>query len=176
MSYSKLHEKVAVKVDFELGQIQLLFDDFSDLLEELKEREPDKVELAAIGSILHAFYNGVENIFTIVGKSLDSSIPDGRQWHRTLLTQVSEASETRPALISSEACRALADYLAFRHFYRHSYTFHLDWDEMKGLVQPLPAVWAKVKSEIQAFVNTLLTATKDQNTSEETTNEGATNG
>jgi hypothetical protein len=49
----------------------------------------------------------------------------------------------------------LADYLGFRHFYRHSYLFYLEWRELEKLVTPLGEVWEQTKSELQAFLDTL---------------------
>jgi hypothetical protein len=31
--------------------------------------------------------------------------------------------------------------LGFRHFYRHGYSFFLEWDELEELVTPLAEVW-----------------------------------
>ena len=42
--------------------------------------------------------------------------------------------------------------MGFRHFYRHSYSFTLDWSEMEGLAASLDVVWNTAKSEVQAFL------------------------
>jgi len=49
----------------------------------------------------------------------------------------------------------LADYLGFRHFYRHSYSFYLEWEEMEKLVTPLADVWQGAKDEIQLFLRSV---------------------
>ena len=56
---------------FEIQQIDELFTSFSELLEKSKVEEPTLIELTAIGSILHSFYNGIENIFKTIGKNID---------------------------------------------------------------------------------------------------------
>lgn len=45
----------------------------------------------------------------------------------------------------------LLKYLGFRHFFRHSYSFHLKWERMEELVNPIRTVWEKFKAEILAF-------------------------
>ena len=49
----------------------------------------------------------------------------------------------------------LADYLGFRHFYRHSYSFFLEWDELEKLVTPLAEVWDQTKGELELFLVSL---------------------
>jgi hypothetical protein len=49
----------------------------------------------------------------------------------------------------------LADYLGFRHFYRHSYSFYLEWDELEKLVVPLAEIWERTKDELQIFLGRL---------------------
>lgn len=48
-----------------------------------------------------------------------------------------------------------ADYLGFRHFYRHSYSFFLQWEELEKLVDPLDEVWKQAKNELQIFLDSL---------------------
>jgi len=45
--------------------------------------------------------------------------------------------------------------LGFRHFYRHSYSFFLEWDEVEKLVTPLAEVWVQAKDELQLFLASL---------------------
>jgi len=60
----------------------------------------------------------------------------------------------RPVL-TVEMAHRLADYLGFRHFYRHSYSFYLEWEEMEKLVTPLADVWQGAKDEIQLFLRSV---------------------
>ena len=46
----------------------------------------------------------------------------------------------------------MTNYLAFRHFYRHSYSFFLEWDEIANLVVSLDDVWAAVKAQLIRFI------------------------
>lgn len=61
----------------------------------------------------------------------------------------------RGDVISAELARKLADYLGFRHFYRHSYSFFLEWGELEKLVTPLREVWAQVKEELNEYLESL---------------------
>jgi hypothetical protein len=151
----RLVEKVISQVQFEIGQIDLLLDSYSDLLERLEKNVPDLVESTAIASVLHSFYNGLENIFLSIAKGIDRDVPASAQWHRDLLNRMTEATAERKPVLTAETSEQLSEYLGFRHFFRHSYSFFMEWDELEKLVTPLKKVWARTKDELESFLHNL---------------------
>jgi hypothetical protein len=143
-----LPEKTKLKIQFEVEQIDRLIDTYSDLLEKCRQKIPDKVEIAALGSVLHSFYNGLENIFSVIAKEVDTTLPQGFSWHKDLLIQISTQTPSRNAVISEAAKEKLVNYLGFRHFYRHSYSFFLDWNELKPLIVNLNSVWIEIRESL----------------------------
>lgn len=123
---SKLHKQVVSEIVFEIGQIDQLLNVYAELLHRVQERDPDTVEIAAVATVLHSFYTGLENVFTSVAKGIDNSVPSGGQSHRDLLRQMSQETELRMPLVSKRTAKTLSEYLGFRHFYRHSYSFLID--------------------------------------------------
>lgn len=91
---------------------------------------PDLVEITAMASVLHSFYGGLESIFLRVAKRIDQSVPAGAHWHRDLLVQMTGVSLNRESVLSVETSEKLDSYLVFRHFYRHSYSYFLEWDKI----------------------------------------------
>ena len=148
-------EKVISEVNFEIEQIDQLFSSYADLLERVKTNTPNLVEVTALASVLHSFYNGLENIFLSIAKGIDADVPAGFQWYRDLLNRMTESTANRKIVLSDEMAQRLTDYLGFRHFYRHSYSFFLDWDELEKLIMPVTEVWGQAKGELQVFVNSL---------------------
>ncbi|OGG52761.1 MAG: hypothetical protein A3F84_10040 [Candidatus Handelsmanbacteria bacterium RIFCSPLOWO2_12_FULL_64_10] len=148
-------EKVVSQVTFELGQIDQLFAAYADLLERVRQDKPGLIEMTAMASVLHSFYNGIENIFLSIAKGLDQKVPTDSQWHRDLLVQMTQEMANRGRVISAELGQKLAGYLGFRHFYRHSYSFFLEWGEMEKLVIPLHEVWSQAKKELCEFLDSL---------------------
>ena len=146
-----LPEQVSEKIEFELEEIGLLFELYKNELSNLKQK-PNLMEITAYAGILHSFYNGVEKIFLVIAKNIDGKIPDDSRWHKTLLVQMTVENEFRPAVLSQEMKKQLLDYLAFRHFFRHSYSFRLEWEELEELVTSFFDVWEKFKAEILALV------------------------
>ena len=43
--------------------------------------------------------------------------------------------------------------ITFRHFYRHAYSFQLNWNKMKPLVDNVHSVWEKVKMSLNSLLN-----------------------
>ena len=148
-------ERVVSQVRFELAQIAQLLAAYADLFTRVQQRPPDLVEITAIASVLHSFYNGVENIFLSIAKGCDHQVPTGAQWHRDLLAHMMHGTEHRGRVISAALAQKLRNYLGFRHVYRHSYAFFLEWSELQELVTALPALWVHMQEELAIFLTTL---------------------
>ena len=146
-----LPDHIIEKIEFEFEEIESLFELYKEELSNL-EQKPSLFELTALGGILHSFYNGIEKILLIIAKGIDKKIPTDPKWHRSLLIQLAKKNKYRCSVLSGEVKELLLDYLGFRHFYRHSYSFHLEWEEMEELVRSLHDMWAKFKSEILLFI------------------------
>lgn len=141
------------KLRHETAQVDELLSSYSPLLKLAAARSPDLTEITAIATVLHSFYNGIENIFGIIAKEVDQHFPKGNAWYRELLDQMTRSSNARAAVIDDHAREILLEYLSFRHFFRHSYSFHLDWTQRKSLVTGLNANWDRIKAGIQSMTN-----------------------
>lgn len=151
MREAKLPEKAVARIEFETQQIDRLLETYGDLLERAQQETPDLVEVTAIASVLHSFFTGVESIFTYIADHIDDSVPKGPQSHSTLLDQMTRPLGGRDAILTADLRRELYEYLAFRHFYRHGYSFFLDWEKMVELVAPLTGVWQRLKRQLDAL-------------------------
>lgn len=148
------YKEIVKQITFELNEIESLIQLYKGELFELN-REPTLVELTALASVLHSFYSGMEKIFLIIAKKIDKNSPHDINWHKTLLFRMAIENESREAVISESTRDKLSEYLAFRHFYRHSYSFHLDWEEMKELVVSIQQIWDTFRTEISNYLETL---------------------
>jgi hypothetical protein len=149
----------AIKVD--LAQIDLLLTTYTSLIDRVQQQSPDVVELAALATVLHSYYNGIESIFLAVARLIDGQAPQRNRWRRELLAQVARPTTTRPALLSSSLETCLTAYLAFRHYFRHSYAFTIDWARLEPLVRELRPVHAMFREEIEVFLNFLTRRTDE---------------
>ena len=139
------------KLRHQSEQIDELVSSFRPLLDTVNIREPDLVELSALATVLHSFYGGVENIFTTIGKYVDNRLPSSPQWHKDLLQQMSRLSKNRTVIVSEELYPVLIGYLSFRHFFRNSYAYQLDWDQMGPLVGSMVETWEEIKKSLTQF-------------------------
>lgn len=98
-------DNVISQVTFEIGQIDQLLTVYADLVERVQQRPPDLVEITALASVLHSFYNGLENIFLSIAKGLDQQVPTGAQWHRDLLVHMTQETAPRGSVISTDWLR-----------------------------------------------------------------------
>jgi hypothetical protein len=64
---------------------------------------------------------------------------------------MAKENKNRKAVLTGDMKNELLKYLGFRHFFRHSYSFHLKWERMEELVKPIHDVWEKFKTEISTF-------------------------
>ncbi len=108
------------------------------------------VDAAALN--LHDFYTGLERLFQQVALNVDRVVPEGRDWHRELLRQMSaEVPGVRPAVLSHETVRALDEYLRFRHIVRNVYAFEFDSDRVWRLVERVEDCHARARADLLAF-------------------------
>ena len=140
------------KILFEIEQIDENIKLSSPLCDLCKNNDPDFVEKCGISMILHSFYNGIENIMSLIIKNMDSSFPSGIKWHKELLAKAFEKTENRTEIFRDELKIPLNEYLKFRHFVRHAYGFQLKWEDMKPILFNMNIMWEKAKIDINNFL------------------------
>ena len=110
-------------------------------------RRPKKsvIELAAAGTFLHNFYSGVENIMKQVLSIKEIKIEKSTNWHKDLLNKATDSK-----IISSDLSEELYEYLAFRHFFVHSYGFKLEEKYLRELADKAPKIGERFFSEMKS--------------------------
>lgn len=132
-------------------KIEAEYEHIEDLLNEMPKFEKlpylSFLELAGVATLLHNFYNGVENILKQCLLSKNSSIPSGASWHKDLLI-----SSVENDILSKETMFFLGEYLAFRHFFLHAYALDLYTDKMEPLVEKIESTFGVFQKEISTFL------------------------
>lgn len=114
------------QIKFKISDIDKLFIEYDLIFKKIEGEVPDLFDMTILGSVLHSFYNGLENIFEIIAKNIDKNVPTGNKSHQELLHQIASENENRNEIISEELYLKLREYATFRHFYRHAYSFQLN--------------------------------------------------
>lgn len=88
----------------------------------------------------------------MIEKYYGIELKESVSWHKEILKNVQISNGNRDFLITYETGVRLAEYLMFRHFFRHAYGFQLDWNKMKHLVNNINKLWEDVKREVELFL------------------------
>lgn len=137
-----MSDKLARQISTELQQLDILLLTYRDLLNKVAASDPDLIERAALAALLHSFYNGVENIFRRITLESDGLLPLGESWHMELLDAMAIPEPLR---------QRLQEYLEFRHFFRNSYAFQLQWEKMKPLVLGVEQALLDLKVNLKQY-------------------------
>jgi len=141
----------------ELAKIDLVAKEFRRVEDKL-DLPPDRVpnyDRGAVGYLLHNFYNGCENIFRSIARFFENDLGPST-WHKDLLKRMKmEISGYRPRVIDNELYRLLDDFRAFRHKFRHTYGFELDWEKEQIVARKLLRTKELLEIQIRAFLDQL---------------------
>ena len=147
--------KGITEIKNEIELLDELFESHKPLVEKIKTLLPNQIERSAAATLLHSFYNGIENIFKRIAHRIDGKVPTSEYWHQELLNQMGAITKKRDKVISIEMLEKLNLYLGFRHFFRHSYAFQCQWDKMKDLISEINDDYIQFKEEINVFIKNL---------------------
>jgi uncharacterized protein YutE (UPF0331/DUF86 family) len=106
-----------------------------------------QLELAGLATLIHNFYNGIENILKQIFKSRSIEIPEGSSWHQELLVRAKDQN-----LISEDLADKLKEFLAFRHFFSHAYALDLHPSRIESLSEKIKQIFEQVKVEIGKII------------------------
>ena len=105
------------------------------------------LELAGVATLLHNFYNGIENILKQILSHQKIILSHSESWHRDLLNSAVDKS-----IITDKLRLQLGEYLAFRHFFSHAYALDLYPEKMEPLVKNALFIYQKLKNEIKMYL------------------------
>lgn len=129
-----------------LAEMENVEEAIRNLHDAMSRQEKTVVELAAVATFLHNFYNGIENILKQYLGLWNIRIQKSENWHKDLLN-----ISVVQGIITTALCDELFEYLSFRHFFVHSYGFMLEQAPLEALAQNVPGVWQRFISETESL-------------------------
>ena len=116
----------------------------------------DDYYLDGVALNLHSFYSRIERIFELIAANVDDMLPEGENWHQTLLKQMAEEmTEVRPAVISDSVRVGFDEYRGFRHVVRNVYTYKFDPARIEKLTERAGPLFTRLLAELLAFADFL---------------------
>jgi hypothetical protein len=138
------------ELEEELANISGLLQSLRDALSQ--ELDPG-IEKRVAASMLTDFYLAGERIFKRIGKEIDQTLPEGDDWHKQLLRQMSvDLPKIRPRVIDKELYLMLGEYLKFRHIVRNIYGFQLEYGRFAHLVEKSENVATQLEMQVREFL------------------------
>jgi len=145
-----------VEIESNFSDLERIVSEIKEAIKEIDSSIPTYRDKAALGALLHSFYNGIENVLKRLAEEVDHSVPMGEGWHRSLLRRMEgEVKGRRPSILRKQTVGILEPYLGFRHFFRHSYTFEIDWQKLKPLVENIEMALREFRTDLENFFSKL---------------------
>ncbi len=138
-----LEPEIKEKIEFEYNQILNELKILKLLKNKLQIMELDEIDIRAVATVLHSVYNGIEKILILIIKYKRIELPKNRDWHTQLLKMAQINN-----YITTELKEDLEKLMGFRHFFRHAYSFMIDIELLKPLINETDQI---VKSFIESI-------------------------
>lgn len=120
------------------------------------ENTPSEAQLINIGYYLHNLYNAFENIFLNIADVFENQIKEKSRWHYSLQKRMAlNIEDIRPKVISKETSNYLDELRRFRHIFRHSYDYEIDWERLKIVLKKAEKLQRIYQKEIRNFIGFL---------------------
>ena len=139
-------ELLKADIKSEMGKLEKLCQEFTSMTEKLGLSEDDvgKQDMIVLGYLMHNFYNGCENMFRSIARFFENEM-DADSWHKDLLRRMTfEIEGFRPRVISDQLYLLLDDFRGFRHKFRYTYSFELDWEREKVVARKFKKTWTRL--------------------------------
>ena len=102
------------------------------------------LEVAGLGTLIHNFYNGLENILKQILKDHGHAIKQSSNWHKNIIETASSKK-----IITKKLQKLLYQYLAFRHFFVHGYGILLKEDRLLALCADISPTYQQFKKDLK---------------------------
>lgn len=121
-----------------------------------RKKKKGKWVVENIGYQLHNLYCAFEDLFKIIAREFENNIDTTSKYHYELLKRMSISIEgIRPKLLSETTFVLLDNLRAFRHFFRHAYSYELDKRKINIVLEDALKLKEIYKNDINDFFQKL---------------------
>lgn len=137
-----MSHEARLDLEFEVDQLDKLIEKLEDAL---AEAVPGELYASHLGNIVHGFYNGFEKCLLFVLAIQGNPRPEGDRWHAVLIRQFKDE------LAEVEA--VCTELRGFRHVFRNTYYYSLDYDRVRAIAEKCPSFWQVVGPWLSSHVS-----------------------
>jgi hypothetical protein len=132
-------------------EIERIFDKIED-----RRHGEGEANLESLAYQLHNLYCAFEDLLKIVADFFENHIEESSRYHRALLWRMKMPIEgVRPALLSETSYKLLDSLRAFRHVFRHAYSYELDPQKLGLVVEDALKLRGLYQGETDRFLEQL---------------------
>lgn len=150
-----MSHNLAAKIRLHLEELAIVREQFRLLIACSSAATSGVIETAAACAMLHSFYTEIEKILKLIALEWDGRVPLSDSWHKDLLSQMSESTPKRPAVVSAALVGVLGEFLAFRHLFRGASIVLMRWEKLVPLIDKIDGTYKQARAEIEAFAQFL---------------------
>lgn len=137
-------------------QIEVIDIIYGKILKRCQNYKNNEERMESLAYHLHNLYCAFEDLMILVANSFENQIYESPKWYTLLLRRMTQnIPNIRPSLFS-DVCYSLLDELrAFRHLFRHAYSYQIDQDKLDIVIKKAFELEKLYKSNIQRFLDLL---------------------
>jgi hypothetical protein len=137
----------------ECENIEKTINEINILNNNVFNKSPSNIEIAAMAFFLSSVYNGFENIFKRICNFNNISLPKGEFYHIELMNLFYNSQNTElPVLITEEMVPQIRELRKFRHVARQGYVTHLDWERIKPIAVVIEKTYHEFKKHLDNYI------------------------
>ncbi len=142
-------ERLAVLLGYFESQMELI----ERIWKEAESTQPtDREKISHLSYLLHNLYSALEELFREVAKTFENRIEDLSRYHRELLQRMRlTIPGIRTNLLSETSFLILDELRAFRHIFRHAYSYELDPERVRNLKTKVKRHWRLIRRDLDEF-------------------------
>lgn len=126
---------------------------FTEIEDRKKGAKRSKAKLESLAYKLHNLYCAFEDLFKIVARHFENQVEDIARFHKELLKRMSIQIEgVRPALLSEDTFKVLDELRAFRHYFRHAYSYELRYEKIKPVIGAACKLREAYRKDVERFL------------------------
>lgn len=141
-------------IAIELEYLDKTVKDIGGLLDITNNRENNVYDSAASAMLISQFYNGIENILKRIIKISNINLPIGGNSHIEMFLRFTEKNNTTdlPILFTNNIIDGFTIIRRFRHFARHGYAYHIEWEKLKEGMLTVPGLYNIFKNNLENYI------------------------